>query len=231
MTDFDIIGKLTKQEKVNPIIRNKIPNTFVIDIPSPIAHYYNRFGQENNPRTILLVTKNPISFEGILRATKRINEKYNTSIDGAKSEIKLGKRKFNGIRIKGIEKYSDIPQIQQYFLEHGFEFAKNVRMSRDTDSLIRVNKFFKIHKLAENIYQSPNNKDRYYIVIPHDLSWDEFRDVTFDIKNNVNVSGYDAAKGIFYNSNGIVDMVRIIKPDISLDEVREVQDKYIDRLS
>jgi len=231
MTDFDIIGKLTKQEKVNPIIRNKIPNTFVIDIPSPIAHYYNRFGQENNPRTILLVTKNSISFEGILRATKRINEKYNTSIDGAKSEIKLGKRKFNGIRIKGIEKYSDIPQIQQYFLEHGFEFAKNVRMSKDTDSLIRVNKFFKIHKLAENIYQSPNNKDRYYIVIPHDLSWDEFRDVTFDIKNNVNVSGYDAAKGIFYNSNGIVDMVRIIKPDISLDEVREVQDKYIDRLS
>ena len=230
MTDFDIIGKLTKQEKVNPIIRNKISNTFVIDIPGPIAHYYNRFGHENSPRTILLVTKNPISFEGILRATKKINEKYNISIDGAKSEIKLGRRNFNGIRIKGIEKYSDIAQIQQYFLEHGFEFAKNVRMSKDTDSLIRVNKFFKIHEVADNIYQSPNNKDRYYIVIPHDLTWDEFRDVTLDIKNNVNVSGYDAAKGVFYSSKGIIDMVRIIKPDISIDDIKLVQDKYIDRL-
>ncbi len=231
MSDFDIIGKLTKQEKVNPIIRNKIPNTFVIDIPSPIAHYYNRFGHENNPNTILFVTKGSISFERILRATKKINEEHKIKIDGAKSEIELGKRKFNGIRIKGIEKYSDIPEIQRHFLDHGFEFAKNVRMGKDTDSLIRVNKFFKLHQVDENIYQSPNNKDRYYLIIPHDLSWEEFRDVTFDIKNNVNVSGYDVAKGIFYKSNGIIDMVRIVKPDISLREVKEVLDKYIDRLS
>lgn len=231
MTNFDLIGKLTKQENVNPIVRNKISNTFVIDIPSPIAHYYNRFGHENDPNTILLITKNPVSFEGILRATRKINEKYNTKIDGAKSEIKLGRRNFNGIRIKGIKKYTDIPEIQKYYLEHGFEFAKEVRMKKDSDSLIRVNKFFKVHEVADNVYQSPNNKDRYYIVIPHDISWDEFRDITFDIKNNVNVSGYDVAKGIFYSSNGIIDMIRIIKPEISLDEVKEVHNKYIDRLS
>ena len=104
-------------------------------------------------------------------------------------------------------------------------------MNEDTDSIIRVNKFFELQKVEEGIYHSPNNKDRYYIEIPKHIHWDEFRDVTFDIKNNVSVTGYDVAKGIFYEKDGITEMVRIIKPDLTLEMVKEVKDKYFDRLS
>ena len=97
--------------------------------------------------------------------------------------------------------------------------------------MIRVNKFFNINQISDNVYQSVNDKDRYYFAIPNNLDWDQFRDVTFDIKNNINISGYDVAKGIFYDNHGITEIVRIVKPNITLEMVNEVKDKYLDRLS
>ncbi|MEN8123804.1 MAG: hypothetical protein ABFR32_01645 [Bacteroidota bacterium] len=230
MKENEIIGKLTRQEKVNPVVRNKLPNTFVINLPSPLASYFTRFTQINKPNSILIITKDSVSFERILRATKNINEANAMNIEGAKCEITIGKKKFSGIRLKGIEEYSDIPKIQELYKKEGFELARNVKISNDTDSMIRVNKFFHLKKVSEGIYQSLNVQDRYYFIIPKNLNWDQFREVTFDIKNNINVTGYDVAKGIFYNNDGIIEMVRIIKPNITLDMVKEVYQKYLDRL-
>ncbi|MCK5637523.1 MAG: hypothetical protein KAH67_02350 [Flavobacteriaceae bacterium] len=231
MKDREILGKLTKQEKVDPIVKNKIPNTFVISIPSPLSSYFSRFTQVNRPNTILLIVKGDISFERILRATKNINAANKVNIEGAKSELTIGKRKYSGIRLKGVKDYTDIPKIQELYKNEGFELAKNVRIKQETDSMIRVNKFFNIKKISDDIYQSANEKDLYYFVIPKDLTWDQFRDVTFDIKNNINLSGYDVAKGIFYHNNGITEMVRIVKPNITLEMVKEVKEKYLDRLT
>ncbi len=231
MSIREIIGKLTRQENIHPIERNKISNTLVIHVPSPLATYYTRFSQINKPNTILILTKTPSSFERILRATNRVNKDNNLNLNGAKCEITIGKKKYSGIRLKGIDQFSDIEGIQRLFEKEGFEFAKSIRLNEDTDSIIRVNKFFELQKVEEGIYHSPNNKDRYYIEIPKHIHWDEFRDVTFDIKNNVSVSGYDVAKGIFYEKDGITEMVRIIKPDLTLEMVKEVKDKYFDRLS
>jgi len=230
MKDREVIGKLTKQEKVNPVERNKIPNTFVVNIPSPLASYFTRFTQINKPNTILIITKDSVSFERILRATRKINELNSMNIGGAKCEITIGKKRYSGIRLKGIEEYSDIPKIQELYKNEGFELAKSVKIKKETDSMIRVNKFFNLKEVSDGIYQSLNDKDRYYFIIPKNLDWDHFREVTFDIKNNINVTGYDVAKGIFYNNDGIVEMVRIIKPNITLDMVKEVHQKYIDRL-
>jgi len=230
MSKREIIGKLTRQENINPIERNKISNTMVIHIPSPLATYYTRFSQINKPNAVLLITKKPVSFEHILRATSKINKKNALELGGAKCEITIGRKKYSGIRLKGINQFSEIENIQRYFEQEGFEFTKNVKIKKDTDSLIRVNKFFELEKVEDGIYHSPNNKDRYYIEIPKHIHWNEFREVTFDIKNNVSVSGYDVAKGIFYEKDGITEMIRIIKPNITLDMVKELKNKYFDRL-
>ena len=37
------IGKITLQENVNPMDKNKIPNTFVVHLPNQLATYYTRF--------------------------------------------------------------------------------------------------------------------------------------------------------------------------------------------
>ena len=85
--------------------------------------------------------------------------------------------------------------------------------------------------IEEKIYQSPNNKDRFYFEIPRYVNWEDFREITFDIKNNISVSNYDIAKGIIYENDGITDIIRVIKPNITVDMVRLIREKYVHKLS
>jgi hypothetical protein len=227
----ELIGKITLQENISPIERNKISGTFVIHIPNPLASYYSRFTEVNRPNSIVLVTKNPVSFEKILRATKIINKEHDLKLNGAKCEITIGRNKYSGIRITGIDRYTNIDKIQTAYKENGFEFHKNVKLGKGTDAMIRINKFFSMIKVEDHIYQSPNNKDRYYFQIPRYVNWNDFREITFDIKNNISVTNYDIAKGIIYEKDGITDILRIIKPNITVDMVRQIREKYLDRLS
>lgn len=227
----ELIGKITLQENVSPIERNKISGTFVIHIPNPLATYYSRFTEVNRPNSIVFVTKTAVSFEKILRATSKINAQFDYGISGAKCEVMIGKNKYSGIRVFGIKRYSNIDKIQEAFKHTGFDFHKNVRMGKGTDAIIRVNKFFNIIDVEEAIYRSPNNPDRFYFEVPRNMDWPEFRELTFDIKNNISVINYDIAKGIFYENEGITDMLRVIKPNISVDMVKTIREKYLDRLS
>jgi len=224
------IGKITLQENINPLDRNKIPNTFVVHIPNPLATYYTRFSEISRPNSVLFLTKNPVSFESILRSTKKINKENKLEIRGAKCELFIGSRKYSGIRVKGITRYSHIEDIQRAYLNEGFEFAKNVRIQENTDALIKVNKFFNLKFISDGIYQSPYNNDRFYIMIPKQLSWNEFRDLTIKIKNNISVTNFDIAKGILYENSDIVDMLRVIKPNITIDMIKEIQQKYLEKL-
>jgi len=227
----ELIGKITIQENISPIERNKIKNTFVMHVPNPLASYYSRFTEVNRPNSIVFITREPVSFEKILRATENINIKNKLNIHGAKCEVKIGKRKYSGIRVKGIDRYTNIEKIQEEYKNEGFDYSKSVRLSKGTDAIVRINKFFELYELEKGFYQSPNNKDRYYVEISEYMNWDQFRDLTFDIKNNVSVTNYDIAKGIFYENEGITDMLRIVKPNITIDMVKEIQHKYMDRLS
>ena len=231
MKIHELIGKITLQENISPIERNKVSGTFVIHIPNPLASYYSRFTEVNRPNSIVLVTKNPVSFEIILRITKSINEEHKLNLDGAKCEVVIGRNKYSGIRLMGIDRYTNIDKIQTLYMDAGFEFHKNIKLNKGTDAIIRVNKFFNYVDIEEGIYQSPNNKDRYYFEVPRYMNWEEFRDITFDIKNNISVTNYDIAKGIFYRKDGITDVLRVLKPNMTVDMVKKIREKYLDRLS
>ncbi|MGI9530446.1 hypothetical protein [Lutimonas sp.] len=227
----ELIGKITLQENISPIERNKVSGTFVIHIPNPLASYYSRFTEVNRPNSIVLVTKNPVSFESILRASKIINEKENLGLNGAKCEVVIGSKKYYGIRVMGIDRYTNIDKVQQAYKAQGFDFHKSTRLAKGTDAIITVNKFFNVLDIEDSVYQSPNNKDRYYFEVPRYMDWEEFRNITFDIKNNISITNYDIAKGILYEQDGITDILRVLKPNISIDMVKKIREKYLDRLS
>jgi hypothetical protein len=225
----ELIGKLIKQENIDTIDTNKIPRTFVINVPDAYKSYYSRFTDINKPVFIIFVTKGPNSFEKILRATRKINEKYQLQLNGAKCEVNINSRKLNGIRVKGINRFTDIEQIQQYYKETGFEFARSEKF-KETDSLIRINRFFNIKELDKGIYQSVDDNYDYYVEIPKYMTWEEFRKYTFEIKNNISDTNYDIAKGIFYLNDRITEMLRIVKPKATLEFLKLIQQKYIDKL-
>jgi len=229
MGTLEYIGKIIKQENIDTVDENKMPNTFVINVPDPYKNYYGRFTEVEKPNSIIFVTKTPNSFEKILRVTNGINEKYGLSLDGAKCEITIGSRKLNGIRVKGINRYPEIAQIQQYYFDEGYDFAKSEKF-HNVDALIRINRFFIIEKLAEGIFKSNIEDDVYYITVPRYMTWEEFRVITFEIKNNVSDKNYDIAKGVVYLNGGIKEFLRISKPKATIELLMQIQQKYIDKL-
>lgn len=229
MITKELIGKLLIQENIDTIDDNKIPGTFVINVPNPLKSYYTRFTQIDKPSSVIFVTKNPASFERILRATRNINNTYNLNLDGAKCEVQLGSRKFSGIRVRGINRYSDIEKIQLYYRAEDFEFCKQEPL-RNQDALIRINRFFTIEEMEEGIYKSATEENVYYVEIPRYMPWDEFRRHTFDIKDSISDHAYDVVTGIFYVDGGITEVLRIAKINAKLEQLKSIQQKYIDRL-
>ncbi|MBT8317139.1 MAG: hypothetical protein HKP59_05910 [Lutibacter sp.] len=225
----ELIGKIIIQENIDTVDENKIPKTFVINVPDPYKNYYGRFTEVENPNSIIFVTKTPNSFEKILRVTKKINDTYNLQLQGAKCEITIDDRKLNGVRVKGINRYPDIGQIQKYYFDEGYDFAKSEKF-HDVDALIRINRFFNIEELEKGIYHSKDEDNTYYMEVPRYMTWADFRKITFEVKNNMSDKNYDIAKGILYEIGGITEILRIVKPKATVEFLKTIQQKYVDRL-
>lgn len=156
MKTHNLIGKVTLEEKVNSVKSVNHPRALVIDIPSPLASYYTRFTDVQKPNSIVLVTKDINSFERILRTTKNVNDEYNLKLEGAKCEVKIGSKKYNGIRLKGVNRYTHVDQVIDYYTAQGYDFNTNLKLKNEELALIRVNKFFNIEKVDDTIYRQVN---------------------------------------------------------------------------
>ncbi|WP_456378033.1 hypothetical protein [Lutibacter sp.] len=229
MVAKELIGKIIKQENIDTIDGNKIPKTFVINVPDPYKSYYSRFTDVDKPVAVIFVTKTPNSFEKILRVTEKINKQYNLELSGAKCEVTIKSRKLNGVRVRGINRFTEVEQVQQYYKDEGFEFSRSETFT-NTEAIIRINRFFIIDELDKGIYKSEIEEDVFYVELPKFISWEEFKRITIEVKNNLTDTNYDVAKGILYVNGGITEIVRIVKPKATVEMLKAIQQKYLDRL-
>jgi len=235
MKTRNLIGKITLEEKINLIKSKKHTNALIIDVPNPLASYYSDFAAIQNPNSIVVATKKPNSFESILRATQKINSENNLNLRGAKCETQIQDNLLNGIlsqdktiygiRIKGIENYTDIDDVISLYEQEGFDFNAKTKMAEELVRL-RVNKFFDVEELENDLYRSKRNPDRYYFKMKTPDNYESCRAKVKFVKNNVEKNNFDAAHVIFYNNGKIDDMVRVIKPNFKLEEVKGIQQKY-----
>lgn len=230
MQNQQIPGKITLQENIEIIEKNRLPKTFVVHVPNPLKSYYSRFTEIKKPNSIVFVTKSAISKEKIIRTTNTINSTREHKLDVAKSRLLIGKKTYHGLRIKGIHRFNNVSEIQKEYQNHGFEFEKGGKYKGEVDAIIRVSKFFDLEKIEEGIFKSKNEKNTFYITIPKPMNWQEFRDVTFDIKNNISSPFYDVVKGILYSQDKVIDFIRVMKPSISDVQLKDIQNRYRSKL-
>ena len=93
------------------------------------------------------------------------------------------------------------------YQENGIKLAKQKTI--DTLGLIIIRKNFIVKELEEGIYDDLEEDSKFYIELPKELSWEMFKEFTLNIKNNVDNSDFDAAKGVFYRKREIVEVVRL----------------------
>ena len=79
--------------------------------------------------------------------------------------------------------------------------------------------------MAEGIFKSNTEDDVYYVTVPRYMTWEEFRVITFKVKNNISDKSYDIAKGVVYLNGGVKEFLRISKPKATLELLKQIQQK------
>lgn len=223
----EVIGYVIKEETIDLLKHHLLPKTIVLNINHPFPGYHGRyFDFSTQPRSIILLTNKIYSFAKILRGKEKINNNDEWKINASFAKVKIGKQVYYGIRIKGLASYDRIPKLQNEFLNMGFELLKSRKIKTDRPVSIKISKFFYIKSIDVGIYKDKYINNMFYIEIPKYLSWEEFRNVTEHIKNNISNSNFDVVKGIFYKDNTVKDMIRIFKPGIKLDLLSEIKQRY-----
>jgi hypothetical protein len=223
----EVLGHIIKEEQISLLSTHLIKGTEVINIDHPFPGVHGvEFNFSSKPRSIILTTRSLYSLAKILRAQKIINKDEKFNINASFAKVKIGKQLHYGIRVKGLSSYDDIPELQQKFIDNQFEFLYKSKIKTDKAVSIKISKFFHIEQMDKGVYKDTFNKDIYYVSVPDYINWETFRKLTSYVKNNVSNNNFDVVKGIFYMDDCVNDIIRIYKPNMSLELLNEIKDRY-----
>jgi hypothetical protein len=224
---FEVTGNINKEETIHALNDYKLKNTFVVidDKPYPGYHYHTidaRMVEKNT--TIFLISKNRQTWASIIRATEKINKFLEEPIDASFSNLSLFNVPHYAIRIKGLKDMSELETIQKAYQEEGFVFMKNKRMLKPKTVFFKVKRFFDIKEIEKGFYK--DKEGNAYIIINKKIEWELFRKMTLNVKRNISDNNFDVVNGAFYMNHTLVDLIRVFRPNNTLESLKEIKDEY-----
>ncbi|UCH15477.1 MAG: hypothetical protein JSV22_05805, partial [Bacteroidales bacterium] len=132
------------------------------------------------------------------------------------------------IRIKGLECYDLIPEIQADYKNNDIKFMSFKAI--DSDGKIKVFKHFKITEITDGIYRDLFEGEKFYFTIPLQINWRLLEHLTNNVKKKIENSNFDSALGIINRFNGPEDVIRIYDRNKTLERALEIKNKYLKEL-
>jgi hypothetical protein len=221
---IETIGGLAKEESLVTVVNHIIPNSFVLETLEPYPGYHGSdIPSEVKPASVFLITKRKYSTEKILRIAHKIKKYFSQTFDAVPGTICMQNETVPCIRIRDLNNYELIGELQKSFVSEGIVFAKkrNIR----ADAVIRLRKHFKIQEIEDGIYKDLSDPAMFYIRINCQLTWKMFMKMTAKIRNNVVNTNFDAALAAIYTKD-ILDVVRIYARNITIENLKQLKEKY-----
>ncbi len=225
-------GNLLKEESLVTMHDKILPNTFVLKAPEPFPGYFGYYSDipsDSKPLYIYLVLKRLYTLEEVTRATQNIKKYFSADFNAAAGTVSLYNKEYHVIRVRHLDTFDQIIDLQAGYIDEGFEFKKKPNNITGS-AIIRLKKFFTLEEVEDGVYFDLDEKDHGYFTIPDKLPWKYFEVVTNKVKNNWDYSKFDAAIGHFHQNFGITDMVRIYNPNIDREYLLGVRKKYLERI-
>lgn len=226
---IEVSGTLTKKESlvsVNPEISN---NHLILETSHAFPGYHGIVPKEEIPGSLFLITKKAYTKETILRSALAFEKSFKMDLDMVPSEITFQNNEVSAIRIKGLSNYAFLPELMHALFDEGYRFHKH-RTVKEFSSIIKVNKEFLLTELEEGFYHDQKDKQTFFFSLKNEVKWYAFEKAITELKYNVSDNNFDAAIATFYRVDGLVDLVRIYKKDISLSELKNIKSKLCDYL-
>ncbi|MFO7924464.1 MAG: hypothetical protein R6U58_12310 [Bacteroidales bacterium] len=231
LTDDNIqaTGTITKVEDLVNVDDNIMANTLVLESALPFPGYYgSNLPEMPAPGSIYLVTETSYEGERIMRTAKRIQNSLPQGCDISFGRAEIFTNIYPFIRARNLECFSCIPKLQESLANEGIKFMKKKKVSGE--ALIKLQKFFSLKRIVENIYKDNDDPWMYYFEIPEIPDWKFFKKITLFIRGNIDNYSFDAALGSLYLRE-ITDAVRIYGIDLSKEQLQFIQSKYLYELS
>ena len=226
-------GNLLKQESLRTLDDQILPNTFVMEAPEPFPgffDYYSDHPVDSRPLYVYLVVKQLYTLEEITRATQSIRKYFQGDFNAAAGVVNIYNKEYHVVRVRHLQDYSQISELQQCYVDEGIEFRKKPGGKPDGPAIIRIKKFFILDEKHPGVYFDVTEKDHGYFTIPKKLNWKLFEDITKKVKFNWERPAFDAAIGHFHVNFGIQDMIRIYNPKMDPEYLMEVRRMFMERL-
>lgn len=221
---IETFGHVEKKE----ILKSIGYNDLVLESEHPFPGYHGTtVPDQDNPKSLFLLSKTKYTDEFINRAIKSVKKKYNFTFDGTPGKVYFQNSMVQSIRIKGLESYELIPEILKAFKEEGIAFlpGKNVK---PYSGLIRLLKYFLLHPINDSTLQDTEVPAMKYFQLPAKLDWDTFEDITMHVKRNIDDANWDAALTTIYRKTGIEDYVRIYNDqNCNIEALNVIRNKYM----
>ena len=167
------MGSIAKVEKLETLNNNILENTFVLEEIEPFPGYHGaNLPTGYNPTAVYLVLRKKVSTVRIMRITQHINKYFKPGFDGTVAQICINNDVFHCIRLRNLESYAIIPELQKNLMHEGLKFKKKRKMHGDV--IIEIKKNFELEKLGDGIYKDLEDPLMYYLQIPNHLNWSVF---------------------------------------------------------
>ncbi len=226
-THFETFSIITKEEKVKTLTHSLVKNTFAVEIISPLPGYYGSeyLISREKPGHILFITRDYMHFEDFFRMNKKIKSYINFKFDATFATLMVNNAKFFALRIKDVDDFSQVEELQQAFISEGVVMAKPRKI--DAPALIRIKKFLSLKTTGNGIYYHTKKHSYKYLEIPRPVTWKLFEKTTQRIRHNVSGFKFDVALGVLFRTGDLVDVIRVYSNDISEEQLVDLRKRYI----
>jgi|WetSurSiteA1Bulk_404760.scaffolds.fasta_scaffold00034_10 hypothetical protein len=225
---IESLGYLLKEEVLQHVDHYVLQNTLVLENLEPFPGYHGEnMPHDSKPDSIFLITNKQYPAETIFRISEQMCNYAGINFDACPAEIFTHNTQLYGIRIKGLNNYSLISELQGCYLDHGIKFMPGKKINYP--GLISIHKVFSLERLADHVYKDLEDERTFYVTIPDHLNWSLFKTVTRNVKNNLDNSNFDCAAGYIFLRK-ILEVVRIYAPRANVDRLQQIRGKFLDEI-
>lgn len=229
MSKLEGLGYILKVEELCTVSENILTNTLVLENSFPFPGYHgSNLPTDTKPRYLFFVTDRKYEGDNIIRSACEIRKIFPQRFDASFGETTLKNETLHFIRIKDLDSFNIISQLQQQFIEKNIKFSK--KRSIKEVAVIKVYKHFTLELIADGIFRDIENPMMFYLKIPTKPEWSSFNKATAFIKQNVEINNFDSALAIIYGRT-ITDMIRIFTKDPGLEILAEIRKKYLEEIA
>ncbi len=222
-------GIIVKEEKVKSLSEKIYSNSMVLENYEPYPGYYGKnVPTDVIPRSIFLILVREYDHMFLARTLQTISRTQKHSCVGTYGYIDFEDHRYYCIRLKNFRCFEDIPRIQQMLADHGIDFRRSKPVN--DMAIITIEKTFLVEQFDDGIYLDLAGDNKYYIEIPQELKWDDFKTITVNVKNNISNRFFDAALGYFWKVDGPQDVIRIYDLKANLERISEIRSRYLQEI-